>query len=161
MDLLISYNVPGVPDLTLGVTDTGQAVVMIATESVVISDPAGIAAVQQGLEQVQVDQNRIYGERFPREPDTDGLGANQIGIMRSLSGVSMATGTARFGERPYPGGGWIWDSDSRTRRLLNSLVRRLLVSRDGDGRYRLTAAGHDVMAAHVPNYEARRRRPGD
>jgi hypothetical protein len=161
MDLPITYNVPGVPDLTLGVTDTGHAVLMIATESVIISDPAGLAAIQQGLEQIRVDQNRIYEERFPREPDTNGLGPNQIGIMRSLSGVSMASRTARFSERPYPGGGWIWDTDSRTRVLLNSLVRRRLVSKDGDGHYRLTDAGHDVMAAHVPDYETRRRKTSD
>jgi hypothetical protein len=130
MDLLIRYDVPGVPDLEMGVTDTGQAVLIIATESVTISDPASLAAIQQQLEQVRVDQARVYEERFPPEPDTDNLGPRQISIMRSLSGESMAGRTRPFSEKPYPGSGWIWGTDSGTRRLLDSLVRRRLVRKD-------------------------------
>jgi hypothetical protein len=120
-----------------------------------MADPAQLAMLEQVLEQARVDQARIYEERFPPEPDTEGLGPNQIGILRSLAGVSMAGPRDQYTERPYPGGGWVWDTDSRTRRLLDSLVRRRLVRKDYR-RYRLTAAGHGVLTGHVPDYEARR-----
>lgn len=68
------------------------------------------------------------------------LGDNQRGTLRSLAG-GYRTGPRRT---PYPEGGWIWDTDSGTRRILDSLVNRGLARREGDprrGKYHLTAAG--------------------
>lgn len=63
-DFVLTYNVPGVPDLQVGVSDTGQVSLVIGTESATLGDPAQITAVQQVLEQAGVDQNRIYLDRF-------------------------------------------------------------------------------------------------
>jgi hypothetical protein len=156
MDLLnyqAIYEVPGAPGLRVGVSDTGQVDLEIAAELATVGDVSALVAAL-GLAKAQQDQ--IHQERRPPEPE--GLGPNQVGIMRTLAGVSQASTRDKFYERPYPGGGWIWDTDSATRRLLNSLVRRKLVAKDGDHRYRLTEAGHAFMATHVPRYEERRSR---
>ena len=63
-DFVLTYDVPGVPGLQVGVSDTGHIDLVIATESVTMFDPAQIAAVQQVLEQARVDQNRIQLDRF-------------------------------------------------------------------------------------------------
>jgi hypothetical protein len=66
-DFLMTYDVPGVPDLQVGVTDTGQVGIVIATEEATLHDAAQIAALQQVLEQARVEQANIYYERFPPE----------------------------------------------------------------------------------------------
>ena len=64
-DFLTVYNVPGIPDLQVGVTDTGQVGLVIATEEATMHDPAQLAALQQVLEQARVDQARIHNELHP------------------------------------------------------------------------------------------------
>jgi hypothetical protein len=64
-DFLIAYDIIGVPDLQVGVTDTGQVGLVIATEEVTLHDPAQLAALAQVLEQVRVDQARIHNELHP------------------------------------------------------------------------------------------------
>jgi hypothetical protein len=69
------------------------------------------------------------------------LGGNQKSILRSLVYDYMPGSS----DRPYPGGGWVWDNHSTTVRLLESLVRRGLVMKDNCDQYRLTAEGRDVV----------------
>lgn len=44
-----------------------------------------------------------------------------------------------------PGCGWLWNTPSGTKRLLDSLVRRGLVVKHDDGSYTLTADEHAKM----------------
>jgi hypothetical protein len=64
-DFLITYDVPGLPDLQVGVTDTGQVGLVIATEEATLHDPAQLAALQQVLEQARADQARIHRKLHP------------------------------------------------------------------------------------------------
>lgn len=66
-DFLYLYDVPGVPGLQVGVTDTGQAGLVIATESVLMGDPAQLAGLQQVIEQARVDQADIHYQLHPPE----------------------------------------------------------------------------------------------
>lgn len=145
------HEVPGVPDLRIGVTDTGLVDLELNCELVTLGAPAVLITV---LQLAKAQRERIIEENRP--PDPDGLGPNQIGILRSLAGVSTAGSRGGVHERPYPGGGWVWDTDSKTRRLLDSLVKRKLAAWGDDHRCRLTEAGHSVVAMHVPHYRERR-----
>lgn len=52
------------------------------------------------------------------------LGERQAGVLQSLQ---------EHGGR-WPGGGWVWSTDSDTRSILESLAQRCLVDKNGEGR---------------------------
>ena len=58
------------------------------------------------------------------------LGKTQLGVLRALSG---GYGNGQ-GDRPWPGRGWTWSTSSETRRILESLERRGLVTVTGENR---------------------------
>lgn len=58
------------------------------------------------------------------------LGKTQIGVLRALAGRTDLSDRPR----PYPGGGWIWDTPSHTVRILESLTGRGLVDVTGEHR---------------------------
>lgn len=64
-DFLLAYTVPGVPGLEIGIGDTGSVTLVIADQSVTVSAPSAIDSLQQVLEQVRVDQDGVYRQRFP------------------------------------------------------------------------------------------------
>jgi hypothetical protein len=61
------------------------------------------------------------------------LGETQRACLQSL---------AQHGSYP---GGWLWDTDSNTVRILDGLCRRLLVDKV-ENKYSITQAGRDVLA---------------
>lgn len=64
------------------------------------------------------------------------IGDTQRSVLRALAGRDEPR---RF-RRPYPGGGWVWDNHSTTVRILDRLVIRGLVRKDGR-HYKITADG--------------------
>jgi hypothetical protein len=50
--------------------------------------------------------------------------AKEVSQHKKLGGIQFACLTALLEHRVWPGGGWVWDNYSHTKRVLDSLARR-------------------------------------
>lgn len=68
------------------------------------------------------------------------LGNVQAIVLRSLTAWNNIEA-----DRPYPGGGWIYDTHGGTVRVLGSLAKRGLAELRDNRRWYITEAGRDVL----------------
>jgi len=63
-----------------------------------------------------------------RPKDPDNLGVNQRGVLNSLRDHGQW-------HKRFPGCGWVWDTPSNTKKILDTLVKRGLAQVDEKGTY--------------------------